>query len=407
MPFWSSLPFVVLLLAIAILPLLLPHFWESNRHKGLIVGLLSLPILILLMRQNPAEIFHTLKEYFSFLCLLGSLFVISGGIAVHGDLKATPRVNTVFLALGACLANFIGTTGASMVLIRPFLRTNSERKITQHLPVFFIFVVSNCGGLLTPLGDPPLFLGYLRGVPFFWTLRLFPIWALMIGMLLLIFYLWDSKAYHREAKKDLIADTAQVQPIRLEGWSNLLFLGGVLYSVFLSTPWRELLMIHMAILSIFFGSKTARRHNRFAWGPLLEVAILFAGIFITMVPALTLLREHGAEFGIHEPWHFFWGSGLLSSFLDNAPTYLTFLSLAQGLGGHAEIVGVSARLLMAISAGAVMMGANSYIGNGPNFMVKAIADHTGFKTPSFFGYMFYALVVLFPLYGVVHFLFFR
>ncbi len=406
-PLWSALPFVCLLLAIAILPLAASHFWEKNRNKAIVAVLLSVPVLIWLARHEPEAITHTLIEYGSFICLLGSLFVISGGIAVRGDLQATPKINTLFLAIGAVLANFIGTTGASMVLIRPFLKTNSERKKTNHLPVFFIFAVSNAGGLLTPLGDPPLFLGYLRGVPFFWTLKLFPIWLVMIGMLLTLFYVWDRMAYRHEMKKDLRADRAHIEPIRLEGWRNVLFLGGVLYGVFLATPWRELLMIHMTVLSLFLGSKTARTHNRFAWGPIVEVAILFAGIFVTMVPALMLLKEKGAEFGITEPWQFFWLTGTLSSFLDNAPTYLTFLSLAQGLGMQADVVGVPTQILLGISAGAVLMGANSYIGNGPNFMVKAIADHAGFKTPSFFGYMLYAAAVLFPMYLLITIIFFR
>jgi Na+/H+ antiporter NhaD/arsenite permease-like protein len=406
-PFWSALPFVLLLLAIAVLPLAAPHFWKHDRNKGLVVLLLSLPALIFLWLKEPAAIFHTLHEYLSFICLLGSLFVISGGISLRGDLQATPKVNTLFLAIGAVLANLIGTTGASMVLIRAFLKTNSERKNTPHLPVFFIFVVSNCGGLLTPLGDPPLFLGYLRGVPFFWTLKLLPIWATMIGGLLAIFYFLDRRAYRRESRKDLRLDRTQIQPLRLHGLVNLLFLGGVLYGVFLSSPWRELLMIHMALLSLFLGPKTARHENRFHWGPILEVALFFAGIFVTMVPALMLLKEHGPAFGVREPWHFFWITGTLSSFLDNAPTYLTFLSLGQGLGLPGEVVGVPSAILKAISVGAVFMGANSYIGNGPNFMVKAIADIYGFRTPSFFGYMLYAAKVLVPLYLVMTLIFFR
>lgn len=405
-PLWPAIPFVSLLLAIAVMPLAVPHLWEKNKNKFLVSALLSLPVLAWLFFHEPWAIFHTLEEYFSFICLLGSLFVISGGIAVTGDLEATPRVNTGFLALGAILANVIGTTGASMVLIRSFLRTNSERRVTRHLPVFFIFVVSNCGGLLTPLGDPPLFLGYLRGVPFFWTLKLFPFWLVAIGFLLSVFYIWDTRAYRQESSAALKRDRTQIQPIRLQGGENIFFLGGVLYAVFLNTPWREALMILMALLSFFLGSRKARQRNHFTWGPILEVAILFAGIFITMVPALMLLRAHGPEFGIRTTAHFFWVTGILSSFLDNAPTYLTFLSLAQGLGLPADVVGVPANILAAISVGAVLMGANTYIGNGPNFMVKAIADHAGFKTPSFFSYMLYALAVLFPLYGVLHWVFF-
>ncbi len=406
-PLWTALPFVGLLLSIAILPLAVSHFWESNRNKGVIALLLSVPILFWLGRHEPQAISHTLIEYASFICLLGSLFVVSGGIALTGDLRGQPKINTLFLAVGAVLANLIGTTGASMVLIRPYLKTNSERKKTAHLPVFFIFVVSNCGGLLTPLGDPPLFLGYLRGVPFFWTLKLFPIWLLMIGLLLLIFYLWDRRAYRHEATRDIHEDRIHIEPLRLTGFRNFLFLGGILYAVFLATPWREILMVHMALLSLFLGGKEPRRHNRFSWEPIIEVAILFAGIFITMVPALMILSERAPAFGVREPWHFFWLTGSLSSFLDNAPTYLTFLSLGQGLHLPADLVGVPTKILEAISVGAVLMGANSYIGNGPNFMVKAIADRAGFKTPSFFGYMAYAGAILVPLYLIVTLLFFR
>ncbi len=405
-PLWTPLPFALLLLSIAILPLAVSHFWESNRNKAIVAALLSLPVLFWLGKHEPLAILHTLEEYFSFICLLGSLFTISGGIAITGDLQATPRVNAAFLLIGAILANFIGTTGASMVLIRAFLKTNSERHCVKHLPVFFIFIVSNAGGLLTPLGDPPLFLGYLRGVPFFWTLKLFPIWCLMVGMVLAIFYVWDTLAYRKETVRDLKRDAAHIQPIRIQGWLNVGLLAGVILAVFTPTPYREALMILMAGLAHVFGSKGARHHNHFSWGPIIEVAVLFAGIFVTMVPALMLLEERAVAFGISKPWHFFWLAGSLSSFLDNAPTYLTFLSLAQGLHLPADIVGVPTAILTAISAGAVLMGANSYIGNGPNFMVKAIADHAGIKTPSFFGYMGYAALILCPLYVVITLVFF-
>lgn len=235
-----------------------------------------------------------------------------------------------------------------MVLIRPYLKTNSERKRIAHLPLFFILIVSNCGGLLTPLGDPPLFLGFLRGVPFFWTLRLFPQWVFMISSLLLIFYLWDRRAYGSESAQSLKRDRTAIKPLRIEGRRNLIFLGGVLGGVFLPTPWRELVMALMALGAFLTGSKQARRHNKFTWHPIIEIAILFAGIFITMVPALMLLKHHGAEFGISEPWQFFWLTGILSAFLDNAPTYVTFLSLAQGLGLQADVVGIPTKILAAI-----------------------------------------------------------
>lgn len=405
MPFWSVIPFVCLLLVIAILPVTAKRFWESNINRAVLVSLISLPILVWLLQHDPHALWHSLHEYFSFIVLLGALYVISGGIALTGDLRATPKVNAVFLSVGCVLASFIGTTGASMVLIRPFLKTNSERTHTSHLTFFFIFLVSNCGGLLTPLGDPPLFLGYLRGVPFFWTLKLFFPWLIMNGLLLFIFYLWDRWAYRLESQEALKQDEAKISTLKLDGSKNFLFFGGVLCGVFLPSPWRELLMVLMSLLSLWVGSKTARHNNHFTWHPIVEVAILFAGIFVTMVPALVLLTQHATTFGLTKPWQFFWLTGMLSSFLDNAPTYVTFLSLAQGLGLPAEVAGIPETILMAISLGAVFMGANTYIGNGPNFMVKAIADHFGFKTPSFFRYTAYAIVILFPIYGVIHLIF--
>jgi Na+/H+ antiporter NhaD/arsenite permease-like protein len=402
---WTAIPFAILLLTIAVLPMVVPNFWKHNRNRAILVAVISFPVLSWLLWHQPAELWHSLHEYVSFIALLWALYVISGGIALTGDLKATPRVNTLFLSVGCVLASVVGTTGASMVLIRAFLKTNSEREHTRHLPVFFIFIVSNCGGLLTPLGDPPLFLGFLRGVPFFWTLTLFPAWLTMNGLLLAIFYIWDSRAYRRETAKALAMDVSQVQPLCLKGGLNFLFLGGVLGAVFLASPLRELLMVGMGFLSIRFCNKAALRENRFSWHPIVEVAILFAGIFITMVPALELLKSNASGIGIKEPWQFFWLTGMLSSFLDNAPAYLTMLSLGQGLSLTPEIVGVPAQILTAISLGAVFMGANTYIGNGPNFMVKSIADHAGFKTPSFLTYMAYSGLVLFPLYGIIHWLF--
>lgn len=406
-PIWTAIPFACMLLAIAFLPLAMPRFWEPNRNKGIVAAALSIPILVWLLYNQPIAIVHTLEEYFSFICLLASLYIISGGILVTGDLRGTPRVNAAFLAIGAVLANIIGTTGASMVLIRPFLKTNSERKRIAHLPVFFIFIVSNCGGLLTPLGDPPLFLGYLRGVPFFWTMRLFPVWLFMIAALLAIFFIYDCVAYRHEARSSIRKDDRMIEPIRIRGLINLIFLAGVLCGVFLHTPWREMLMIAMAVLSLAFGPKRARRGNSFAWAPIVEVAVIFAGIFITMVPALMMLREHAPSFGISEPWQFFWTTGVLSGILDNAPTYLTFLSIAQGLGLPNEIVGVTGKVLMAISVGAVFMGANTYIGNGPNFMVKSICEHARFPAPTFVGYLKYTILILLPLYALVHIIFFK
>jgi len=406
LPLWSTIPFICILLAIALVPLSFPKFWESNKNKAILSGLISLPALMFLLMTEPLLLTHSLMEYFSFICLLGSLFIIAGGISITGDLKATPVVNTSYLLIGAVLANFIGTTGASMLLIRSLLVTNSERKSSTHVPLFFIIVVSNCGGLLTPLGDPPLFLGFLRGVPFFWTLKLFPVWLVSIGFLLTLFYLWDLWVYKHETKEELLHDAAHVKPLKIRGRMGFLFLAGVILAVFAETPIREGLMILMGVLSLAFGSRTARNNNRFSWHPIEEVAILFAGIFIAMTPSLEILHQRGASLGVSKPWEFFWMTGALSTFLDNAPTYLSFLSLGQSIPSGVTVAGVSEIVLKAISVGAVLMGANSYIGNGPNFMVKSISEHYGYKMPSFMGYVLRSTLILAPLYILITFLFF-
>jgi Na+/H+ antiporter NhaD/arsenite permease-like protein len=404
---WSVVPFVGLLLSIALLPLRAPRFWESHKNKGLVAFLWSLPVAAYFLFHLPHELVLSLKDYSSFLLLLTALFIVSGGIVLKGDLKATPEVNTLFLLVGAVLANFMGTTGASMLLIRPLLKTNSERRHTTHIPIFFIFLVSNIGGLLTPLGDPPLFMGFIKGVPFFWTLKLLPVWAVMVGGVLLMFYLFDSVQYRKEECRDLIRDRRRVVPLHLTGTINLLWVAGVIGGIFLPFPRREGVMIVMAVLSLLTTKRECRTDNRFTYGPIIEVAVLFAGIFVTMIPALLLLNARGAEIGIARPWQFFWTTGALSSFLDNTPTYMAFFSLAQGLGLNGTMMGIPPLFLKAISAGAVFMGANSYIGNGPNFMVKAIAEENKLKMPSFFGYMAYSFALLIPLYIVVTLIFFR
>jgi Na+/H+ antiporter NhaD/arsenite permease-like protein len=355
--------------------------------------------------------------------LLGALFVIAGGLVVRGTLAGTAGLNTGLLAAGAVLASFIGTTGASVLLIRPVLRANSIRKRKAHVIVFFIFIVSNAGGLLTPLGDPPLFLGYLRGVPFLWTLGLWKVWLLVCGALLVIFYVVDSAVFRREdietpGDLDEVAVRHEV-PVSLAGKRNFLYLAGVVVvllasgSLHLPAGVQEAGMLLMALLSWVTTSRPLRQENGFTWGPIIEVAVVFAGIFAAMIPALEILNVRGAELGAREPWHFFWATGILSSFLDNAPTYLTFASTASGiLGTSASSLGQllahqqGVALLVAISTGAVLMGANTYIGNGPNFMVKAIAEQGGVKMPSFFGYMAYSCTILIPLFVVVTFIFF-
>jgi Na+/H+ antiporter NhaD/arsenite permease-like protein len=406
-PIWV-IPFALLLLAIAVLPLFAAHFWESNLRKLGLCAALGAPVLGLYLVHHPDALVHAVFDYVSFIILLASLYVISGGVFLDGDLQATPRTNAAFLGGGALFASFIGTTGASMLLIRPLLQTNRERKHVTHSVIFFIFLVSNVGGCLTPLGDPPLFLGYLAGVPFTWTLRLTVPWIFTVVVLLAIYYVWDTKAYARETALATREDRLAVRPLRIAGSENLVFLLGiVLAAAFLHAPWRELAMVALAVLSMVRTQKELREANHFSFQPILEVAAVFAGIFITMLPALDLLRARGGELGVREPWQFFWAAGALSSFLDNAPTYLTFLALAQGLKLTPQVVGVTHDVLVAISLGAVFMGANTYIGNGPNFMVRSIAEARGVRMPGFFGYMLYSGAVLIPVFVVVTLVFFR
>ena len=403
-----ALPFAGLLLAIAILPLAAAHFWDSNLRKLMVAGALALPVLVLYAQARPEALVHAASDYVSFIILLGGLFVISGGILLEGDLQATTRTNALLLGAGALCASFVGTTGASMLLIRPLLQTNRERKRVAHTVVFFIFLVSNIGGCLTPLGDPPLFLGYLAGVPFTWTLRLLPEWLFTVALVLAVYVVWDRRERRRETLADLKRDFYEVRPLRVAGKDNLVLLLGVLAAVaLLQAPWRELVIVGLAALSYLRTDRELHAANRFTFQPILEVAALFAGIFVTMLPALDLLRARGAELGVREPWQFFWASGMLSSFLDNAPTYLTFLALAKGLGLPPEVAGVPHEILRAISLGSVFMGANSYIGNGPNFMVRAIAEERGVRMPSFGGYMLYSGAVLLPIFAIVTLVFFR
>jgi Na+/H+ antiporter NhaD/arsenite permease-like protein len=422
LPFWSVTPFVLMLLGIAVIPLQWPHFWEKNRNKAIVSAALGLPVALYVGLHDATILSHTALEYVSFIALLGALFIISGGIVLRGDLRATPAINTGFLAAGALFANVIGTTGASMLFIRPMLQTNApERKHIKHIPVFFIFIVSNCAGVLTPLGDPPLFLGYLRGVPFFWTMRLFPQWLFAMAVLLTLFYVVDRRAVARETPEDIARDIREVEPLEVRGKRNFLYLLGVVAAVLFSPGLPEGIVREtarlgmlalMTVLSLVTTPKELRSENGFSFGPIEEVAVLFAGIFATMIPALEILRTRGGEFGVSQPWHFFWLSGGLSSFLDNAPTYLTFASLAQGLGPGNDVAvqltggPVSATLLAAISCGSVFMGANSYIGNGPNFMVKAIAEEQGIPMPSFVGYMAWSGAILLPIFTVITFVFF-
>lgn len=418
LPLWSVVPFAGLLLSIALFPLFAPSVWA--RHYAKVCLGFGVPVASFFLLNAPRELLHTVLEYASFLILLASLFTISGGILLRGTLRGSAGVNSAFLAVGAVLANIFGTTGASMLLIRPLLRANAHRRRVAHVVVFFIFVVANIGGALTPIGDPPLFLGYLRGVPFFWTVRAMGLlWAAACALVIGVFYLVDRRALALESVAEADGDSARGTaqdtvagggearvPLSVDGKINLPLLLVVIGAVFLPTPWREMAMVAAAVVSAWKTPAKVREENEFTWYPIEEVAILFAGIFATMIPALLILKARGAELGVVTPAHFFWATGALSSFLDNAPTYLSFFSLAQGVGGTQTVAGVSAPLLQAIGAGAVFMGANSYVGNAPNFMVKAIAEEAGVRMPSFFGYMAWSCGVLLPIFFLLTLIFF-
>lgn len=433
------LPFAGLLLAIAVLPLKAGHFWESNRNKAFVAGGISLPVFIFLLTQEWQHLAAVLLDYGAFISLLSALFIISGGIYVRGSFAGLPWVNALFLFAGAVLSNLIGTTGASMLLIRPLLRANAERRHKAHIIIFFIFIVSNCSGLLTPLGDPPLFLGFLKGVDFAWTLKLFPQWLFVNSFLLALFFIFDSVYFrkeHQNVHEILKAHSGYVsERFGVEGGRNILFLltavavilfsGYVIYplsgnpvigepfGVFMSKVFQIFGMSAAAGASYFLTPKSIHKKNHFSFHPVIEVAVLFAGIFVTMVPALMILETQGGKLGVSSGLQYFWMTGLLSSFLDNAPTYLAFTSLAKGaLGLSGEgLKGLLGHFpgeyyLSAISCGAVFMGANTYIGNGPNFMVKAVAEHGKIKMPGFFGYMVWSGGILMPLFILTGLFFF-
>jgi len=408
LPVYTVAPFALMLLVIAVFPPWLPHWWESNRNKLMVASTLGLPVLFLYALRQPEALVRMGEEYVAFIILLSGLYVISGGVLLRGDLMATPLTNAGFLAAGSVLASALGTTGASMLLIRPLLQTNRERTRTKHTVVFFIFLVSNIGGMLTPIGDPPLYLGYLQGVPFTWTFRLWLHWLTLVGALLVIYIVWDSREYAREPIAAIRRDRAQLEPLRVRGAANVFWLASlVLVAALVREPVREVAIAALAGISFWRTPRSIRRANGFTTYPIIEVAVLFFGIFLTMIPALELLRERGGELGVRQPWQFFWTAGALSSVLDNAPTYLAFLALGQGLELANDVAGVPHAILVAISVGAVAMGANTYIGNAPNFMVKSIAEEAGVKMPSFFGYLLYSGAVLLPLFVVMTLFFFR
>ncbi len=420
------IPFVLMLLSIAIGPVVAGHWWEKNINKLVVALVLGIPTAIILIAQGFGhELQHQIVfDYIPFVLLLGGLFTVTGGIRLSGDIRATPGVNTLFLGIGAILASLMGTTGAAMLLIRPVLETNKQRKHTVHTVLFFIAIVANAGGLLTPLGDPPLFLLYLRGAPFTWFLKLAPEAFIIDLVLLATYYIMDRINYAKESVKDIARDVTEVKPLRLEGAVNFIWLLGIVASVaFINEQYIEVIktgspywkflregaIILMMVLSLITTKRKVREANRFTWDPILEVAFLFIGIFITMTPALIFLQEHASSMGLHSPLHFFFATGALSGFLDNAPTALAFHSVASGLPQIADapyVAGIPEILLKAISMGAVLFGSMTYIGNGPNFMVKAIAEAEGIKMPSFFAYMYkFSLIILLPLFAIIGILF--
>ncbi|WP_231602359.1 sodium:proton antiporter [Herbaspirillum chlorophenolicum] len=436
-----ALPFAGVLLSIALLPLLAPALW--HHHFGKIAAGWGLAFLLPFAAAAGAHaalavtIHALLAEYLPFIILLAALFAVAGGICVRGNLHGTPALNTGLLALGTVLASVMGTTGASMLLIRPLIRANDNRRHVVHVIVFFIFLVANAGGSLTPLGDPPLFLGFLKGVDFFWTAHhVFPSMAFLCVALLAIFYFLDRHYFlNREERKPAGSDPTPDSPIRFEGKFNFVLLAVIVALVLMSGVWspgvafdvmgtplelqnlvRDVALVAVILLSLKLTPAAARAGNEFSWGPMLEVAKLFAAIFLTIVPVIAMLRagEQGAfaavvravtgPDGRPNDAMYFWMTGLLSSFLDNAPTYLVFFNTASG--DARELMGAMASTLAAISAGAVFMGANSYIGNAPNMMVKAIAEERGIRMPSFFGYMAWSCGILVPLFIVMTFIFF-
>ena len=442
LPLWSVLPFAGILLSIALFPLMAPRFWHRNYPKVSLFWALVFGVPFLLVYRTSAwhEVLHIyLVDYIPFIILLWGLFAVSGGLVLRGTMAGTPGVNTAFLLLGTLIASWTGTTGAAMLLIRPLLRANAARRHKVHVVVFFIFLVANIGGSLTPLGDPPLFLGFLHGVPFFWTLRLLPMMGAASVVLLAAFYAMDRHYFRKEPDGVLVKKEEPESPLRLDGWHNLIFLAGILGAVLLSGFWhagsvvilgvhleiqglvRDAVIVVMALLSVWTTRRSLREDNGFTWEPMREVAVLFAGIFATIIPALAILKAgEGGHMAflvasVREPWEYFWASGGLSSFLDNAPTYLTFFNMQIGrfypglpeAQAVAQLIHTHARFLEAVATGAVFMGANTYIGNAPNFMVRSIAEEAGVDMPSFFGYLFkWAVPILLPLFVLISLIFF-
>ena len=426
-----SIPFLGMLLSIAVMPLIAGEWWEKKKQYIVIMWsvLFLIPFAAVFSFGTMAETLCKIvfEDYITFIILLFGLFCVAGNISIKGNFKGTPKMNVILLLVGTLLAGWIGTTGASMLMIRPIMEANAWRKRRAHTIVFFIFMVANLGGCLTPVGDPPLLMGFMRGVPFFWSLRLFPLLVLNAAVLLCLYFIIDTVQYKKEiAAGNKPEDEEKGIRLKVEGKHNVIFIVMIIIAVILSgmlpnyeafaggihiigeveLGFAAIIEIIIILVAAFLSMKTTKKEvrsaNHFTWGPIQEVAILFIGIFITMEPALLFLESHGASLGLTQPWQMFWVTGILSSFLDNTPTYLVFLTTAGTLGATSGIVTtvgtIAPTMLMAISAGAVCMGANTYIGNAPNFMVKSIAEEGGIKMPSFFGYMKWSFGILIPLF---------
>ena len=428
---WALIPFILMLLSIATMPLIAEKWWEKNSNKLIVAILLSIPASAYLILNGMTEnlTHQILWDYIPFITLLTTLFVVTGGIEILGDIQARPRNNTLILATGYILASLIGTTGAAMLLIHPLLRINQQRTHKTHTILFFIALVANCGGILTPLGDPPLFLLYLRGAHFGWFMGMFYQWVAVGFVLLLIYAFTDRYIYYqKEDTAAIMADFREKTDISFKGKFNIILLVGVVLSVlYINSSYipqmndenaplyikflREIVLIGITLLSLLTTRKNVRKDNNFTWEPIIEVGVVFIGIFITMTPALIFLSQNASRLGLTQPWQFFYASGTLSAFLDNSPTAVAFHTVAQSIPSPENmpmVAGANELILKAIALGSVFFGAMTYIGNGPNFMVKAIAEQEGVKMPGFFGYMFkFSLIVLLPIYILMQLYFLR
>ena len=442
-PAWTMIPFAIMLIMIAIGPVISPNWWEKNSHKLLVSLVLGVPVAIYLILHNLGmELEHQIMfDYVPFVVLLLTLYVVTGGIHISGNVKPTPEINTGILGCGFAIASIMGTTGAAMLMIRPLLEINSKRKYKVHTLLFFIALVANCGGLLSPLGDPPLFMIYLRGASFTWFLKMLPEWLFAGALLLIIYYIADKFIYYKkEDAASLEIGDVSGRKISCQGKRNFWMLGAVVLSVAFINPsfipqmgaenahlWikylREIVLLSIMGISLYTTNHEVRYGlNKFSWAPILEIAALFLGIFVTMTPALMYMEQNAARLGLEKTWQFFYSTGLLSSFLDNTPTAVAFHSLASGLpdsvaaaeagivdglfNGVNYVAGIPEILLKAICIGAVFFGSMTYIGNGPNFMVKSIAESQGIKMPSFFAYIFkFSMIVLLPIFILLQLIF--